>query len=703
MNHKEYTIQQLRSTVLYGLDNDLIPSAEFAAERLIAETSGQDLNSIHLYGLVLLKKNRYKAAYNLTANKIHAGCAFVFAKAAFNLGKGQEGVVALLSTQSLWENIEDSLQVNYEFERKLLPDPAVFYSLLGRLYLLVGDTKESAINHSKALKRNPYLWESFEELNKMGANVRVKAIYKVSQSSQFLLGNDLVTSNGANDTSSFSRDPFGDTSNLNPPKSSLKSDMGNGYPSSYTNSFDLTKAIREESPEFTTPRVKQSTLPNAPSRKTRSSVSREMFKPPPALGSGGTGSNSGNGSESIKRTSRMAAATKVGSRLISQPLGSATKNSGNISSGSTSRKSSLAEASAMKRGKIFALGSSNEPGSALKRNHYLSNEEFGEQYVLNLYASYAKGYKAMCRYDCFKAIRILSALPKHHLNTPWVLSKLGRLHFEIVNYEESKNYFTKLRKLDNTRIEDMEYYSTLLWHLHEDLELCYLAHELQNIERNSPQTWVAIGNLFSLKREPDEAIKCFQRATQLDSNFAYAFTLQGHEYVSNDAYESALESFRSALLLDPRHYNALYGIGMVYLKLGDFSKAEFHFRKAVDINPVNVILICCVGMMLEKQGRRDFALKQYELACKIQPLSALALFKKAQLLFAMEQYHDSLVAFEHLTTLAPDEASVHFLLGQLYKMCDRKNDAIKQFTIALNLDPKGSHLVKDALEGLTNG
>ncbi|ONH69106.1 Protein bimA [Cyberlindnera fabianii] len=383
-----------------------------------------------------------------------------------------------------------------------MPDPAVYYNLLGQLYFQIGDTKESAINHSKALKRNPFLWDSFQELNKMGANVRVKAIYKLAkESSGFALGND--TTEGFD-----SRDPFGEAS------------------------------------------------------------------------------------------------TNV------QPI---------------------------------------------------------------------------------------KSFPKTIDETP----KSRRLHFEIVNYEESEAYFQKLRKVDSTRIEDMEYYSTLLWHLHKDVELCHLAHEVLNIDRNAPQSWVVVGNLFSINREPDEAIKCFRRATQLDEKHSYAYTLQGHEYVSNDAYEHALECFRFALLMDPRHYNALYGIGMVYLKLGNFNKAEFHFRKALDINPINVILICCLGMMLEKLGQRENALHQYELACKIQPLSALALFKKAQLLLSMEQYGAALSDFEHLATIAPDEASVHYLLGQLYKLANKKQDAIKQFTIALNLDPKGSQLVKEALEGLS--
>ncbi|ODV58923.1 TPR-like protein, partial [Ascoidea rubescens DSM 1968] len=322
--------------------------------------------------------------------------------------------------------------------------------------------------------------------------------------------------------------------------------------------------------------------------------------------------------------------------------------------------------------------------------------------LMNLYLVFAKALKAMNRYDLFKSIRLFNSLPEHHLNSCYVLGKLGRLNFEIVNYSKAEKYFLKLRNIDRTRLSEMEYYSTLLWHLHKEEELSFLAHELYDVNKNSPEAWITIGNLFSLMKEPDEAIKCFKRATQIDPGFAYAYTLQGHEHATNDSYENALDCFRTALLYDPRHYNALYGIGKVYLSLGDNIRAEYHFRKAVSINPLNVILICCVGMVLEREGKRELALKQYELAHEIQPLAPLALFKKAQLLFVLAKYQESVVEFEKLKEIAPDEATVHFLLAQLYKILHRKTEAVKEFTIALNLDPKGSHLIKEAMESLND-
>ena len=88
------------------------------------------------------------------------------------------------------------------------------------------------------------------------------------------------------------------------------------------------------------------------------------------------------------------------------------------------------------------------------------------------------------------------------------------------------------------------------------------------------------------------------------------------------------------------------------------------------------------------------------MACKLQPSNPLPIFKKAQLLFSLQNYPLALKNFEILKNIAPNEASVHFLLGQLYNLQLDKYSAIREFTIALNLDPKGNYLIKEAMESL---
>ncbi|CEP60242.1 anaphase promoting complex subunit CDC27 LALA0_S01e06238g [Lachancea lanzarotensis] len=346
-----------------------------------------------------------------------------------------------------------------------------------------------------------------------------------------------------------------------------------------------------------------------------------------------------------------------------------------------------------------------ERGPATTRVNNVANSgntrtlEFASELEAQLYAL-AKSYKAASRFDCYKAVRILNEeLPRHILaGMPWVLALLGKLHFELVNYEMSKKYFSSLRELQPFRVSDMEVYSTLLWHLNDSTGLSYLCHELLEVSRTAPQTWCCIGNLFSLQKDHEESTKAFQRSTQIDPHFTYAYTLQGHEYSSNDAFDTAMNCYRKALASNPNHYNAYYGLGMCCLKLGQYEECFLHFERARSINPVNVILICCCGVALEKLSHREKALQYYDLACELQPTSSLALFKRAQLLLSMGKYNLALENFERLVTIAPDEATIHFLLGQLYQIMGRKQDAVKELTIAMNLDPKGSQLIQNALE-----
>jgi anaphase-promoting complex subunit 3 len=179
---------------------------------------------------------------------------------------------------------------------------------------------------------------------------------------------------------------------------------------------------------------------------------------------------------------------------------------------------------------------------------------------------------------------------------------------------QAERAFKAVRTLEPYRLWDMEVYSTLLWHLHRTVELSFLAQELLNIDPQSSQAWIAVGNLFSLQKERSQALTCFRRAAQMDPTCAYAHTLSGHESIDEDL-DRAINFFQSALRADPRHYNAWYagsasaikclssdviaryGLGTCYLRMSKIRLAEYHYRKAVEIHPNNAVLLGCVGMV----------------------------------------------------------------------------------------------------------
>lgn len=312
------------------------------------------------------------------------------------------------------------------------------------------------------------------------------------------------------------------------------------------------------------------------------------------------------------------------------------------------------------------------------------------RWLLDLLAKLAYAYFAQSHYRGQEAIAIYNSITLSQRDTPWVMSQIGRSYFQQALWSDAEKIYARLKSMTPSRIEDMELYSTCLWHLRKEVDLAFLAHEVIDIDRSSPQAWCVVGNSFAVQRDHDQAIKCFKRATQLDPKFAYAHTLQGHECVENEEYDKALSAFRNAIAVDNRHFNAWYGLGRVFEKQGKYDLAEQHYRTAAGINPSSAVLLTCIGAVLEKLRNPRAALVQYTKACELSPPVAIARFKRARVLMSLEQPQAALEELKLLKTIAPDEANVFYLLGKVHMMLKQRSEAVRNWTIAGNLDPKVS-------------
>lgn len=83
---------------------------------------------------------------------------------------------------------------------------------------------------------------------------------------------------------------------------------------------------------------------------------------------------------------------------------------------------------------------------------------------------------------------------------------------EIVKYSEAEKYYAEALRIEPYRLEGIEYYSSCLWHLKKQVELCYLAQQALDRSLLAPETWIAVGNCFSLQKEHENALKFFKRA-----------------------------------------------------------------------------------------------------------------------------------------------------------------------------------------------
>jgi len=222
---------------------------------------------------------------------------------------------------------------------------------------------------------------------------------------------------------------------------------------------------------------------------------------------------------------------------------------------------------------------------------------------------------------------------------------LGKAYCEMNEYKPALLCLREMVRLEPFRVKGTETLSTALWHLKKDKELCSLAQQVVEVDKMAPEVWCVVGNCFSLQREPDAAIRFFQRAMQCDPLFPYAHTLCGHEFHSNEDLDKAIVSFRNALLLDDRHYNAWYGLGSIYFRQEKFELAEYHFRRALSINNASSVLHCYLSMVLLAQSitlKTMEALDILTSACEKNPQNFQLHFQKAHVLISMERFEEGI-------------------------------------------------------------
>ncbi|KAF5810721.1 putative tetratricopeptide-like helical domain superfamily, acetyltransferase A, auxiliary subunit [Helianthus annuus] len=425
----------------------------------------------------------------------------------------------------------------------------------------------------------------------------------------------------------------------------------------------------------------------------------------PTASTSGVAVAAGNGTS---HSSKYPTSSKLGSAAFrsvtvrkGQSWATETSNEGARSEIDDSRLNTIATTSGSSPS-LDTTRSCEHDGSMGRSSTSVSKVGTGALEVLSLLKIIGEGYRLSCLYRCQDALDVFQQLPLKHYNTAWVLSQVGKAHFELVDYIEAERAFSNARLASPYSLEGMDVYSTVLYHLKEDMRLSYLAQELISTDRLAPQSWCAMGNCYSMQKDHETALKNFQRAVQLNSRFTYAHTLCGHEYVALEDFENGIKSYHNALKIDARHYNAWYGLAMIYLRQEKYEFSEHHFRRALNINPCSSVIMSYLGTSLHALKRNEEALAMMEKAIIADKKNPLPMYQKANILASMEDYDGALVVLQELKEYAPHESSVYALMGKIYKKRLMYDMAMLHFGLALDLKPSATDVatIKAAIEKL---
>ncbi|CAF0757012.1 unnamed protein product [Didymodactylos carnosus] len=106
--------------------------------------------------------------------------------------------------------------------------------------------------------------------------------------------------------------------------------------------------------------------------------------------------------------------------------------------------------------------------------------------ILNVLKLLGEGLQHLSLYECRQAVDIFESITIKHLDTPYVLSNLALSLYHLHDYQKASLIYRQLRTKFPYHIDGLEYYSTVLWQLKDDVALATLAHELTETHRKHP-------------------------------------------------------------------------------------------------------------------------------------------------------------------------------------------------------------------------
>jgi tetratricopeptide (TPR) repeat protein len=126
------------------------------------------------------------------------------------------------------------------------------------------------------------------------------------------------------------------------------------------------------------------------------------------------------------------------------------------------------------------------------------------------------------------------------------------------------------------------------------------------IDPNYAGAWYGKGSALQKLKQYKEAIECSAKAIELnpnDPNFPYPWIVKGDSLRTIGDYSEAEHCFKKAHDLDPNNMDALYGLGLIYSEYTyDYDKALQMDREILEINPDDLVAKACIAEDLIKAG-----------------------------------------------------------------------------------------------------
>jgi adenylate cyclase len=197
-----------------------------------------------------------------------------------------------------------------------------------------------------------------------------------------------------------------------------------------------------------------------------------------------------------------------------------------------------------------------------------------------------------------------------------------------------------------------------------------------------------------------EARVAFQRAIELDPNFAPAYALLSithmRDYLNqwsaspSLSLEEGYKVAQEAVGRSDRDPYAHWALGSLYLWLRRHDEAERELKRAISLNPSFSLGYTLLGLTLHYSGRSEQALDYFERAIALDPYTDVYLHFQSQANFQLGRYEKAVEVLKRRLTRHPDTDISRVLLAASFGHLGRKDEARAQWQEVFRINPNYS-------------
>lgn len=192
------------------------------------------------------------------------------------------------------------------------------------------------------------------------------------------------------------------------------------------------------------------------------------------------------------------------------------------------------------------------------------------------------------------------------------------------------------------------------------------------------------GLTASMKGDLEQAVKCFEKALELDKDYHAAHHQLGKCFLRRGETDKAIERFRYVVFNKPKQIPPRLDLGIAYLQAGQLDRARKHFSEIAAVDSMNSRAYLGLAQVDFDEGKWMSAVENTQVALMHGGANFPALFLRGRaarlsgdLNLAKQSLEEADTLLEKSIELNPDSPESYYLRGEV-------NFAREQFSTALD-------------------